>query len=267
MAGARAQQSGPRFACGPSVWIDPSDGPADAFEGEIRMWPARLGAILAAGFLLLAPAPPAVALDAAAFAAENCATCHDLTGPAPGTFQGVLERKAPDLFYAGSKFNRPWLVKWLQGPTIIRHAGVMFLNNIVNEDRKDRIRETSVVPCSVKLSAGEAEAVSDYLMTLTDPAMAVGVVDSQQSTNERKAFRLFTKQLPCVGCHRIKFRKRELGGISAPDLTNAGERLNPDWIYARIENPQYWDPMTWMPKIEMSHRKREMLTLFLSSTK
>jgi cbb3-type cytochrome oxidase cytochrome c subunit len=76
---------------------------------------------------------------------------------------------------------------------------------------------------------------------------------------------LFTKQLPCVGCHRIKFRKKEFGGISGPDLTNAGERLNPDWIYARIDNPQYWDPKTWMPRIEMSHRKREMLTLFLSS--
>lgn len=232
-----------------------------------RLGPARLGAIVVAGFVFLAPASSAVALDGEALAAENCAACHNLTGPAPTSFQGVLERKAPDLFYAGSKFNRSWLVKWLQNPTIIRRAGVMFLNNIVNEDRKDRIREGSVTPCPANLSAEEAEVISDYLMRLEDPAMAVRVVDLEQDLKARKAFRMFTKQLPCIGCHRIKFRKREVGGISGPDLTNAGERLNPDWIYARIDNPQYWDPKTWMPRIEMSHRKREMLTLFLSSMK
>ncbi len=232
-----------------------------------RLTTIRLGAIVVAGLVCLAPASPAAAPDGEALAAENCAACHNLTGPAPTSFQGVLERKAPDLFYAGNKFNRPWLVKWLQNPTIIRRAGVMFLNNIVNGDRKDRIRERSVTPCPANLSAEEAEAVSDYLMTLKGSDMAVGVVDLEQNLKARKAFRLFTKQLPCIGCHRIKFRKRELGGISGPDLTNAGERLDPDWIYARIENPQHWDPKTWMPRIEMSHRKREMLTLFLASMK
>jgi len=227
----------------------------------------RLGAIVVAGLLGLAPASPAVALDGAALAAENCAACHDLSGPAPPAFQGVMERQAPDLFYAGSKFNRAWLVEWLQAPTIIRRAGVMFLNNIVNEDRKDRIRQASVTPCPANLGAGQAEAVADYLMTLEDPAMAVGVVDPEQTIKAPRAFRMFTKQLPCIGCHRIKFRKKEMGGISGPDLTSAGARLNPDWIYARIENPQYWDPKTWMPRIEMSHRKREMLTLFLASMK
>ena len=227
----------------------------------------RLGALAVAGLVFLAPASPAAALDGAALAAENCAGCHDFSGPAPATFQGVLERRAPDLFYAGSKFNRPWLVEWLQAPTLIRRAGVMFLNNIVNEDGRDRIREASVMPCPAKLGAGEAEAVADYLMTLEDPAMADGVVDPERVLKARKALLMFTKQLPCIGCHRIRFRKKEMGGISGPDLANAGARLNPDWIYARIENPQYWDPKTWMPRIEMSHRKREMLALFLAAMK
>ena len=209
----------------------------------------------------------AAALEGQAIVASRCASCHDVTGPAQTTFPGVLDRKAPDLFYAGSKFSRPWLVEWLQNPSVIRRSGVMFLNHIVNEDGKDRIREGDVKPCAAKLSAGEAEAVSDYLMMLKDPAMKTGVVDSEQKLREHKAYRLFTKQLPCIGCHRIKFKKKEMGGISGPDLRSAGERLNPDWIYARIENPQYWDPKTWMPRIEMSHKKREMLTRFLSSMK
>jgi len=97
--------------------------------------------------------------------------------------------------------------------------------------------------------------------------MKTGVVEPAKKLRKLKAYRLFTKQMPCIGCHRIKFGKRIRGGVSGPDLTNAGERLNPDWIYARIANPLYWDPKTWMPRIEMSHRKREMLTLFISSMK
>jgi cytochrome c2 len=199
---------------------------------------AHLAAVVVIGLLVLTPESAAVAQDGA-LAAERCASCHNLTGPAPATFEDVLNRKAPDLFYAGSKFNRPWLVKWLQNPTVIRPAGVMFLNHVVSEDRRDGIKDGSVKPCPADLSAEESEAVSDYLMTLRDPAMKAGVVDSEQKLRELKAYRLFTKRLPCIGCHRIKFRKKEMGGISGPDLRSAGERLNPDWIYARIENPQY----------------------------
>ena len=204
-------------------------------------------------------------LDGKTFVAEQCTSCHDVIGPAPTTYEGILSRKAPDLFYAGSKFNRAWLVEWLQSPTAIRRAGVMFLNHIANERGKDRVAEETVKPCPANLSREEAEAAAGHLMTLKDPAMRTGAIDPAKKFRKHKAFRLFTKQLPCNGCHRIKFGKRKMGGVSGPDLTNAGERLNPDWIYARIENPQYWDPKTWMPRIEMSHRKREMLTLFVSS--
>ena len=226
--------------------------------------------IVAIGQISAFSAGPALAeatLNGAALVSERCASCHNLTGPAPRTIQGVVDRKAPDLFYAGSKFNRAWLVEWLQGPTAIRRAGVMFLNHVATERGKDRIAEGTVKPCPAKLSREQAEAAADHLMTLQDPAMKTEVVDIGKKLSKPRAFRLFTKQLPCIGCHRIKIGKRQMGGISGPDLTNAGDRLNPDWIYARIENPQYWDPKTWMPRIEMSHKKREMLTLFVSSMK
>ncbi len=111
--------------------------------------------------LALAAGPePAMALDGKAIVAQRCASCHDAAGPAPSTFEGVLSRKAPDLFYAGSKFNRPWLVGWLQSPTVIRRAGTMFLEHIVTEAGKDAIREDTVEPCPAGLSPQEAEAVA-----------------------------------------------------------------------------------------------------------
>jgi mono/diheme cytochrome c family protein len=200
--------------------------------------------IVAITQMLALSARPALAeaLDGRALVSERCASCHDLSGPA-------------------------WLVAWLQNPTVIRRAGVIFLNHVLNEAGKDRIAEDTVKPCPANLSPAQAETVADYLMTLEDSAMKTGIVDIGKKFRKQKGFRLFTKQLPCIGCHRIKFGKRKMGGVSGPDLTDAGVRLNPNWIYARIENPQYWDPKTWMPGIEMSHRKREMLTLFVSSMK
>ena len=222
-------------------------------------------ALLVCAVAMVAVQSPAWALDGKALASRQCASCHSLTGPAPRTIAGVLERKAPDLFYAGSKFQRSWLVAWIQRPAPIRAAGTMFLQHVVSQAGKDRIAQGSVKPCASRLTPAEADAVADYLMTLKDTAMKTGLIDPSRAAQDAKAYRLFTKQLPCIGCHTIEFRKRSMGGVSAPDLRGAGSRLNPDWIYARIENPQYWDPRTWMPRIEMSHEKREALALFIAS--
>ena len=223
---------------------------------------------MAAGLLLLmAKQDTAYAIDGKAIVESECASCHNMTGPAPTTVDGVIGRKAPDLFYAGSKFQREWLVGWLQAPTQIRAAGTMFLNHVGSDEGKDRIAEESIKSCAAKLSSDTARAVSDHLMTLKDETMKVGIVDPTKKFSMSKARLLFTKQLPCSGCHQARFGKRAIGGVSGPLLTEAGQRLNPDWIYARIENPQYWDPKTWMPKIGMSDEKRELLTLLISSMK
>jgi len=218
-------------------------------------------------FLIVAAGREAVALDGKAVFAEQCASCHSTTGPAPASFEGVLKRKAPDLFYAGSKFNRDWLLQWIQSPSPIRRSGVMFLNHIVTVDGKDRVKTDTVKACPSKLNPEEAIAVTDYLMTLKDPKLRAGVISRDKRFSTAQAIRLFTKQYPCIGCHTVTIAGKEAGGISGPSLTDAGARLNPDWVYARIADPQYWDPKTWMPKIELSHEKRETLTLFLMSLK
>ena len=217
--------------------------------------------------LLLAGQNAANAVDGKAIIEGECASCHDMTGPAPATAEGVIARPAPDLFYAGSKFRREWLVGWLQAPSQIRSAGTMFLNHISSEEGKDRIAEESIKSCAAQLGPEAAQAVADHLMTLTDDTMKIGIVDPMKKFSMSKARLLFTKQLPCSGCHQARFGQRVIGGVSGPLLTEAGQRLNPDWIYARIENPQYWDPKTWMPKIGMSDDKRELLALLISSMK
>ena len=235
-------------------------------QRELDMWARRnVSGIFTFVLLAALASGEATALGGKDIASANCALCHNLAGPAPSTFKGVLNRKAPDLFYAGSKFKRAWLVEWIQHPTSIRPSGVMFLNNIATANGEDRIRADHFSTCASSLTVGEAEAVADYLMTLQDPTMLTGVVDTTKKMRRSKAVRLFSKSYACVGCHQIKVGKRIRGGFTGPDLRTAGNRLNPDWVYARIDNPQYWDPMTWMPRFTMSHGKRELLTLFIGS--
>lgn len=206
-------------------------------------------------------------LDGRAIVERECAGCHRLGPPAASTFETLLDRTAPDLFYAGSKFRQEWLVDWLQDSTPIRYSGVVYLNHLGSVGDTDRIAVDTLQSCSAKLDPERAEAVTEYLMTLEDATMKTGVIEPGKKFSKPKALRLFRKQLPCIGCHTVRWGKRVMGGVSGPNLTDAGNRLNPDWVYARIENPQHWDPKTWMPRVEMSHKKRELLTLFINTMK
>ena len=42
---------------------------------------------------------------------QACVQCHRLEGKAESRFN----LKAPDLIWAGSKYQRPWLIRWLTG--------------------------------------------------------------------------------------------------------------------------------------------------------
>ncbi len=230
------------------------------------MGPMPMMVLALIGLVGIAPAN-ALALAGRTIVKDKCVSCHNITGPPPHTFEGILKRKGPDLFYAGSKFQRKWLLRWIQKPSIIRPSGAMYLNNIVTRKGKDRIGKGTVKPCPSKLGRAEAEAVTDFLMTLKDSTMPTGIIDPAKRFRKSKALMTFSSRYPCIGCHIIRFKGKIRGGKSGPDLRRAGTRLNPDWVYARIKNPQYWDPKTWMPKIEMSHKKRILLTRLIGSMK
>jgi cytochrome c553 len=193
--------------------------------------------------------------------AKKCDSCHKMQGPPDKTIAKVLKRKAPDLFYAGSKFKEAWLVGFLQNPTIIRPAGTVYASHIKAGEKKDEI--VDVKPCAAKLSKDEAEAVAKHLMTLKDASMKAGVI-VDENFSKAKAKILFTQKEACHGCHRIK---ADEGGVSCPTLYNAGARLNPDWIYDFLKNPMKYDPKIWMPKRDLSDEDFMLLSKFVASMK
>ena len=69
-------------------------------------------------------AVPALAADGAGILKSQCAECHALAQPERQDLDHIWNRKGPDLFYAGVKFNKAWLAKWLENPGRIRPAAM-----------------------------------------------------------------------------------------------------------------------------------------------
>lgn len=208
---------------------------------------------------LLLAVPSAFAADGKAIVAK-CGSCHKLAGPAAKTIAEVKARKAPDLFYAGSKFNKDWLVGFLQNPTVIRPAGTVFLNNIKTTGDTDTVG--AVPKCESKLSAGDAAAAADYLMTLKDATMKTGVAKIGEFSKAR-AKMLIIKTEACNGCHSIEGN----GGLSCPTWEGIGARLNPDWVYSFVQDPQHWDPKVWMAKRDLDEASMQLVVNYIASLK
>ena len=216
---------------------------------------AVLGALLSLAF-----APAAMAADGKALASK-CGSCHKMAGPAVKTIAEVLKRQAPDLFYAGSKFNKDWLVGFLQKPVTLRPAGTVYVNNIKLDGDQDKV--TGSPKCGSALSAGDAAAVADYLMTLKDASMKAGAFKAGEVSTAR-ARNVMNKEEACNACHVFPEKG---GGVSCPTFEGIGTRLNPDWMYSFIQNPQHWDPKVWMAKREFDDAKLQLMVNYLMTFK
>ncbi len=194
-----------------------------------------LTASLSAAFLVGAASSgwADAAAGKAVFEAKGCNECHYTQGPAKEkTIDDQLAKKGPELWYAGSKFQKAWLAGWLADPKPIRP---MKFNSLTEENPGDH----------PKLAGGDAASMTDFLMSLTSDAVEAGVIKPKKNI---KGKQIFIKKMPCSGCHQSPGRKGKIsGGRSGPSLVGAGERLNPDWIYAYLKNPDLFKPVKAMP--------------------
>lgn len=215
---------------------------------------AALGLGLAAG--------PALAADGsgADLLKSQCISCHAIAKPENSSLDRLWERKGPDLYYAGSKFNKPWLEKWLQNPVRIRPAGEFYTRHVKSSDKEDVVDESSLTP-HPKLSQADAEAAATALMTLVAPAGLVSKgAFKGENVNMKMGAMFFGKLRGCGACHMAK---PGFGGSSGPELYTAGERLQGDYIYSYIKNPQQFDPHIWMPTLNLAEPDLQRLTGYI----
>lgn len=186
---------------------------------------------LAAVALSVVPASAQAAGGDAIFK-KNCASCHYTDGPAKEkSIADQLAKKGPELWYAGSKFQKAWLTEWLQNPKPIRP---MKYNSLTAKNAGDH----------PKSSAADAGALTEFLMGLTSPLVKAGVIKPNPSVQGRA---IFTKKMPCGGCHAYSVKGQSQGGLSGPSLEGSSKRLNPDWIYAYLANTKTFKPVRDMP--------------------
>lgn len=190
----------------------------------------------------------------------QCISCHAIAKPENASLDRLWERKGPDLYYAGSKFNKSWLVKWLQEPVRIRPAGEFYTRHVKGSDKEDVVDESTLTP-HVKLGQADAEAVADALMALSGPADLVskGAFKGDKVSMSMGAM-FFNKLRGCAACHQAK---PGTGGSSGPELYTAGERLQADYIYSYIKNPQAIDPHIWMPTLNLAEPDLQRLTGYI----
>ncbi len=183
----------------------------------------------------------------AVFEAKGCASCHYTAGPArEKTIDDQLAKKGPELWYAGSKFQKAWLAKWLADPTPIRPMKY----NSITEANPDN---------HPKLAGGDVAPVTDFLMSLTSADVAAGKVKPKKNPKGRQ---IFTKKMPCSGCHQYVGRRKKIsGGRSGPSLVDAGLRLNPDWILAYLQKPKVFKPVKMMPVFTGLLSDKDMLNV------
>jgi len=79
---------------------------------------------------------------------------------------------------------------------------------------------------------------------LTSSEVKAGMLKAKASVKGRK---IFSKDMPCGGCHEYEMKGEVHGGKSGPSLVGAGKRLNHDWIYAYLANIKVFKPVRDMP--------------------
>lgn len=159
---------------------------------------------------------------------NTCASCHRFEGKPDSRFK----LKAPDLMWAGSKYQRTWLIGWLTGKEAPLYA-------------KGYRWDLSETPAKHPMvSEPEANALADYFEKhYRDRRVKVGAFDVSKVTAMEVEFgRGAYKAHACIGCHVIEENGKLIGGPQSASLVESGRRYNMDWLFRFGINPQDFVP-------------------------
>lgn len=208
-----------------------------------------------------APAEPASTSGAVAAIPASCASCHALAKPENPTVDHLWNRKGPDLWYAGDKFNRDWLVGWLQNPTPIRPGGAMWFKHAKPGEPRDTI-DAAGIEKHPAVDGGTAATLADALLQLKGDGLTTEGEFKSEGANLTMGKMAFGKLRGCVACHQDQPGQ---GGVSGPQLYDAGKRLKPDYVLAYTRDPQRFDRFVWMPRLTLSDPDLQRLTAYIAT--
>jgi mono/diheme cytochrome c family protein len=159
---------------------------------------------------------------------QACISCHRFEGKADSRFN----LRAPDLIWAGSKYRRQWLIRWLTGKEKMLYAKGYRWDLSQGEMKHPTVSES------------DARALADHFEKhLVDPRVTVGAFDVSKVTAMEVEFgRGAYKAHACIGCHVIEENGKIIGGPQSASLVESGRRYNMDWLFRFGQNPQDFVP-------------------------
>jgi mono/diheme cytochrome c family protein len=180
---------------------------------------------------------------------QQCASCHRFSGEPASKFQ----IRGPDLMWAGQKYQREWLVGWLEGKEPSPYP---------KRYRWDQAGEATPHP---KLSAADARAVADHFeRELRDARVREGAYDpSRLSKTEARFGAALFREYSCIGCHQVMEDGKPVGGPISTHFFDAGRRYDPDWVWAFNLNPPAFTPHSGEYVADLTERKVGWITGYI----
>jgi len=207
-----------------------------------------------AGLLILAdPGLATVADPGEKIVKSVCVQCHRIEGtPAPRK-----TKKAPDLIWAGNKYQHEWLVAWLQNPEF-KHYPVGY------DFRPERKKRHLALP------ADQAKAVAGFLAKRKDARIAEGAMKPGTPEQLARGEKLY-REHGCQNCHftPAKTAKGYAGGTSSTSFIKINERLQADWVYRFNQNPNDFEPDSgaYIPKPPLPDEDIYAITAYMMTLK
>lgn len=162
------------------------------------------------------------------FETRGCHGCHLVEG-----FES-LPKVAPDLRQVASKVDASWLVEWIKEPKAYWAHAKMPNFHFTQE---------------------EAEAAAAYLLSASQPYQG----PKYPGNGDVAAGQKLVQDIGCLGCHQIN----GAGNTFAPDLSRVASKVNADWLFAWVKNPQDYLPHTAMPSLRLSDEQAAHITAYL----
>ena len=186
---------------------------------------------------------------------KQCDSCHRFSAD-------DTRRSAPDLFFAGDKFQRKWLKNFLKRPEIIRLAGH-------TRDPGFLTGKPQTSGPHPALNPSEAQQMTDHLMSLKilkdNPPLSL--TDLSKGARVRVKI-LFERDFSCIACHQsYNLARQQRGGVSGPSLVDAGRRLRPEWVYQWLKDPKQFTARGRMPNYKFDEETLRKLTQYIMSHK
>ena len=196
--------------------------------------------------------------DASLLQKKGCDACHRFSAE-----QRVDDFTAPDLFYAGNKFQPTWLEIFLQSPETIRKAGHTRDPGFLKGAPEFKGPHPA-------LAGPEAKAAAQYLMSLKLDSVQTVFIDATPLTNIQrvKTKMKFERDHGCIACHEsYNLARQPRGGISGPSLLDAGNRLQANWVYLWLKEPKIFNPKSRMPVFAFDEETLNQMTRYVMSHK